>query len=68
MEVRPEGYNERTALRKIENIYNGLREVFDTARREKLTPAEAADRVAEQRLMDARKRNGNPLMDATSKS
>ena len=68
VEVRPEGYNERTALRKIENIYNGLREVFDTARRENLTPAEAADRVAEQRLMDARKRNGNPLMDATSKS
>ncbi|MEC9477450.1 MAG: Glu/Leu/Phe/Val dehydrogenase dimerization domain-containing protein [Planctomycetota bacterium] len=66
VEVRPEGYNERFAVLKIENIYNGLREVFDTARRENLTPAEAADQVAENRLREARKRNGNPLMDAAS--
>ena len=63
VEARPEGYDERTAVLKIENIYNALREVFDTARRENLTPAEAADRVAEKRLEEARKRNGSPVVD-----
>ncbi len=63
VEVQSGGYIERTAIRKIENIYNGLREVFDTARRANLTPAEAADRVAEQRLEDARNRNGRSVMD-----
>ena len=64
VEARPEGYDERTAVLKIENIYNALREVFDTARRENLTPAEAADRVAENRLEEARRRNGSSVVDA----
>ena len=63
VEVRDQGYDERTAVRKIENIYDGLREVFETARREDLTPAEAADRVAEYRLKQARNRNGSPVSD-----
>lgn len=64
VEARVEGYDERTAVLKIENIYNALREVFDTARRDNLTPAEAADRVAENRLEEARRRNGSSVVDA----
>ena len=66
VEVRPEGYDERTAVGKIENIYNGLREVFETSRREHLTPAEAAYRVAENRLEEARQANGQSVADSTS--
>lgn len=68
VEVREEGYDERTAVRKIENIYDGLREVFETARREDLTPAKAADRVAEYRLEQARNRNGSPVKDTAPNS
>lgn len=66
VEVRPEGYDERTAVTKIENIYNGLREVFETSRRENLTPAEAAYQVAENRLEEARQVNGHSVADSTS--
>lgn len=66
VEVRPEGYDERTAVAKIENIYDGLREVFETSRRESLTPAEAAYRVAENRLEEARQMNGQSVADSTS--
>ena len=66
VEVRPEGYHERTAVAKIENIYDGLREVFETSRRENLTPAEAAYRVAEQRLEEARQLNGHSVADSTT--
>ena len=68
VEVREQGYNERTAVRKIENIYDGLREVFETSRRENLTPAEAADRVAEFRLEQARNRNGHHVADGAPNS
>ncbi len=66
VEVRPGGYHERTAVAKIENIYDGLREVFETARRESLTPAEAAYRVAENRLEEARHLNGHSVADSTT--
>ncbi|MGE3164186.1 MAG: Glu/Leu/Phe/Val dehydrogenase dimerization domain-containing protein [Planctomycetota bacterium] len=56
VELEPTGYDERVAVSKIENIYSGLREIFATARREGITPSRAADRVAEQRLAEARAR------------
>lgn len=56
VELDPAGYDERSAVNKIENIYHGLKEIFATARREGITPSRAADRVAEQRLAEARKR------------
>ena len=68
VEVRDSGYDERTAVRKIENIYDGLREVFETARRENLTPTLAAERVAETRLELARTRNGDPVPGGTPSS
>ncbi|MEM7261252.1 MAG: Glu/Leu/Phe/Val dehydrogenase dimerization domain-containing protein, partial [Planctomycetota bacterium] len=58
VEVGEGGYDERAAVQKIENIYTALQEVFATARQEDITTAEAADRVAEQRLEEARARRG----------
>ncbi len=58
IELHPGGYNERLAVEKIENIYTALKEIFAIARREKITPVKAADRMAEKRLAEARSRKG----------
>lgn len=50
------GYDEARSLRKIENIYDALKEIFRTAREQGITTAEAADHLAEQRLAEARVR------------
>ena len=60
IELEPQGYNERRAVAKIENIYNALKKIFETTRAEGVTPVQAADRVAEQRLTEARARRGIP--------
>ncbi|MEM7165923.1 MAG: Glu/Leu/Phe/Val dehydrogenase dimerization domain-containing protein [Planctomycetota bacterium] len=64
VELEPEGYNERKAVSKIENIYNALKEIFATSRREGITPQAAADRVAEHRLSEARKRQSGMMAGA----
>ena len=67
IEVGPGGYDERRAVEKIENIYTALKEIFATARRDGITPEAAADRVAEQRLMEAKsKSNGAVTAPAPS--
>jgi leucine dehydrogenase len=53
-EFAPGGYREALAMPKIENIYRALKDVFSTAKREKITTAEAADRVAERILAEGR--------------
>jgi len=60
VEVGAGGYDERAAVQKIENIYTALKEVFAMARSEGSTTAEAADRVAEHRLEQARAHRGSP--------
>lgn len=64
MEVRPSGYDERLAVAQIENIYMALKAIFDTSRRDDVTPTIAAERVAEERLMEARTRNGDQVADS----
>jgi leucine dehydrogenase len=44
------GYNERRAYRRIEGLFQNVRLVFETARRDGITPALAAGRVAEERI------------------
>jgi leucine dehydrogenase len=44
------GYDRERAMRKVEGIYRTLREVFRRARHEDITPAQAADLVAEDRI------------------
>lgn len=44
------GYDRDRAMTKVEAIYRTLREVFQRARLEGITPSQAADRVAEDRI------------------
>jgi leucine dehydrogenase len=46
------GYDRERAMKKVEGIYRTLREVFRRARLDGITPAEAAGRLAEDRMRD----------------
>ncbi len=48
------GYDESWSLKKVDNIYKQLKEVFATAKREGITTAEAADKVAERRIAEGK--------------
>ncbi len=49
------GYNRERALRMTRGIYLNLTRVFETAKRDGVTTAVAADRVAEERIATVRK-------------
>jgi leucine dehydrogenase len=49
------GYNRERALRMTRGIYLNLTRVFETAKRDKVTTAVAAGRVAEERIATVRK-------------
>jgi len=49
------GYNRERALRMTRGIYLNLTRVFETAKRESITTAVAADHVAEERIATVRK-------------
>lgn len=44
------GYDEARALAQVEGIFHTTRKVFQIAALEKITPAEAANRIAEERI------------------
>jgi leucine dehydrogenase len=48
--VEAEGYDRERALRMTRGIYYNLRKVFEIAREEKISTAEAANRLAEHRI------------------
>ena len=52
------GYNEERAYRQVASIRQNLEEVFRIAAVEKMLPHEAADRLAENRLADAKSLSG----------
>ena len=54
VEFDPGGYDEKIALAKIERIPQALKELWTIARTEKIPPSDAADRLAERILADAR--------------
>jgi leucine dehydrogenase len=49
-----EGWSEERALAKAAGIYDTVQRVVEVATREKMTTAEAADRLAEERLASLR--------------
>ncbi len=49
-EFAPGGYKRELALRKVDQIYDRLLEVFATSEREDIPTNEAADRIAEERI------------------
>lgn len=54
MELQPGGYDEERSLERIAKIYDNLQRVFEIARREDVNTRDAASRLAERRLADAR--------------
>jgi leucine dehydrogenase len=55
IELLPGGYNEDAAIRHIDRIYDNMRKVFEISRKEKIPTSEAAVRLADERVMAARK-------------
>jgi leucine dehydrogenase len=53
-----EGWDQRRALEKADDIYSTVLTVFEIARADNVLPHEAADRLAERRLQEARVRKG----------
>jgi leucine dehydrogenase len=54
MELAPGGYDEKRAMAKIDGIYEALRKVFALAAQHDLNTREAAEQLAEMRLLRAR--------------
>jgi len=54
VELLPGGYDEAVSLRKIDRIYDNLKQVFQISRRERIPTNEAAARLAELRLAAGR--------------
>lgn len=54
VELRPGGYDEVAALQHISRIYDNLKRVFEISDKEKMDTREAAARLAERRLADAK--------------
>ena len=52
----------------VPDIYTALKEIFATARREKIAPEVAADQVAEHRLAEARARRQGMVSDPAPSS
>ena len=55
VEVRPEGYDEAEALRRVDRVYDNLKEVFEVARREGISTHSASGHLAEERIEAAKK-------------
>jgi len=55
VELLPGGYDEAKALRRIDRIYDNLKLLFEISDREDISTREAATRLAESRLEEARR-------------
>ncbi|MBN1421598.1 MAG: Glu/Leu/Phe/Val dehydrogenase [Planctomycetes bacterium] len=53
VELEPEGYREARAIEKVDRIADSMRDVFAVADREKISPARAALRMAEETVRQA---------------
>lgn len=54
VEFHPGGYDEQVSLTKIERIPQALKELWTIAKDERIPPSDAADRLAERIVADAR--------------
>ena len=55
VELEPGGYNERRALEKVNNIYNAVRDILETAADEDIAANRAAILLAERKLEEGRR-------------
>ncbi len=56
VELEPKGYNEERSFQKVDNIYNAVRDILETAEREKIASNRAAILLAERKIAEGRKR------------
>jgi len=56
VEFREGGYDEATAYRKIDRVYDNLKRVFEIAAKERIPTSEAAVRLAEERVAAGKKK------------
>jgi len=61
-----EGYNQERAIKKIENIYNIIDNIFQIAREEGIPSYKAADRLAEKRIDTMRRTRSSYLQTEKS--
>jgi leucine dehydrogenase len=54
VEFNPGGYDEKVALSRIERIPQALKELWTISKEERIPPSDAADRLAERIIADAR--------------
>lgn len=54
VEFHPGGYDEKASLAKIERIPQALKELWTIAKEERIPPSDAADRLAERIVADAK--------------
>lgn len=54
VEFLPGGYDEKVALSRIERIPQALKELWTISKEERIPPSDAADRLAERIIADAR--------------
>jgi leucine dehydrogenase len=67
-ELVPGGYDEKKATRKVEGIYETLKQVLRRAREEDVTTAVAADRIAEEILAEGKRRREKAAKPKARKS
>ncbi|MHC4956194.1 MAG: Glu/Leu/Phe/Val dehydrogenase dimerization domain-containing protein [Planctomycetota bacterium] len=60
VELEPDGYNEERAVAKVNNIYNAVRDILDTADHEDIATNRAAILLAERKLEEGRKKKAAP--------
>jgi len=56
VELEPNGYNEQRSFEKVNNIYNAVRDILETADRENIASNRAAILFAERKIAEGRKR------------
>ncbi len=56
VELLPGGYDESEALRRIDRIYDNLKLLFEISEQENISTREAAQRLAETRIAEGRRR------------
>lgn len=60
------GYDRERALEKVKTIYDQMDKVFEISKRDDITTAEAADRLAEERIDSMLNVRGNFLQNEKS--
>lgn len=62
-ELLPNGYNQGRAMKKVEQIYNNLKKVYEISKRDDIPTYLAADRLAEERIQSIKQTHNQFLLN-----